>query len=137
MAGFGVESLSSVVGMDPVARFQQARQLLEDSQPREALDLLVPALHEEPRSVSLRTLLAWAYFLTAQLRHAEAELRVLVEDAPTDVWARFALGRTLERQNKLAEALPHLRMAAVMSGDPEHEVAVLRVERLLLTQTSG
>lgn len=119
--------------MDPVARFHQARQLLEDSQPREALDLLEPALREEPRSVSLRTLLAWGYFLTAQLQHAESELRVLVEDAPTDVWARFALGRTLERQNRLAEALPHLRMAAAMSGDPEHDVAVLRVERLLLT----
>jgi hypothetical protein len=49
------------------------------------------------------------------------------------VWARFALGRTLERQSRLTEALPHLRMAAVMSADPEHELAVLRVERLLST----
>ena len=119
--------------MDPVDRYQRARRLLEERQPRAALDLLVPALRDEPGSLSLRTLVAWAYFMTAQLRHAETELRTLVEDAPTDVWARFALGRTLERQSKLTEALPHLRMAAAMSGDPEHEVAVLRVERLLST----
>ena len=36
---------------------------------------------------------------------------------------------TAERQFD-AEALPHLRLAAAMSGDPEHELAVLRVERL-------
>ena len=56
---------------------------------------------------------------------------VLVEESPTDVWARFALGRVLERQSKYADALPHLRLAAVMSGDVEHEATVLRVERRL------
>jgi hypothetical protein len=58
-----------------------------------------------------------------------------VEDCPTDVWARFALGRALERQSRYAEALPHLRLAAVMSGDPEHEAAVLRAERRLAERT--
>ena len=117
--------------MDAVDRYQQARLLLEQRQPRAALDLLRPAVRDEPRSMSLRTLLAWAYFMTAQLGHAETELRALVEAAPTDVWARFALGRTLERQSRLGEALPHFKMAAAMSGDPEHDVAVLRVERML------
>jgi hypothetical protein len=37
----------------------------------------------------------------------------------------------LERQSRYADALPHLRLAAVMSGDAEHEAAVLRVERRL------
>ncbi len=123
--------LRSVDLVDAVDRFQQARQLLEERQPRAALDLLQPALEDEPDSPSLRTLVAWAYFMTAQLGRAETELRALVDRAPTDVWARFALGRTLERQSRLTEALPHLRMAAAMSGDPEHEVAVLRVERML------
>ena len=57
------------------------------------------------------------------------DLAALVEEAPTDVWARFALGRVLERQSRYADALPHMRLAAVMSGDPEHEAGVLRVER--------
>ena len=80
--------------------------------------------------MSLRTLRAWAYFQSAQLTKAETELRLLVDECPADLWARFALGRVLERQSKYDEALPHLRLAAVMSADPEHEAAVLRVERL-------
>ena len=45
----------------------------------------------------------------------------LVDECPTDLWARYALGRVLERQSKFADALPHMRLAAVMSGDVEHE----------------
>lgn len=119
--------------MDAVDRYQEARRLLENRQPRPALDLLLPAVKGDPDSPSLRTLFAWGYFMSAQLGRAETELRQLVQRAPTDVWARFALGRTLERQSRLDDALPHLRMAAVMSADPEHEVAVLRVERMLAT----
>ena len=72
---------------------------------------------------------AWAWMIRAQLAKAEAELRGLVAENPSDDWAQHALGRVLERQGRGAEGLPHLRLAAAMSGDPEHEVAVLRVER--------
>jgi Flp pilus assembly protein TadD len=74
---------------------------------------------------------AWAYLIRVQLGKAEEELRALVEDDPSDVWARHALGRALERQSRQAEALPHLRLAAVMSGDPVHVTAVSRVETWL------
>jgi predicted Zn-dependent protease len=117
--------------MDSVERYHEAWRLLEEHQPRDAIAVLDPAVEEEPQSTSLRTLRAWAYFQSAHLTGAEADLRMIVEERPTDVWARFALGRTLERQSRLADALPHLRLAAVMSGDPEHETAVLRVERRL------
>ena len=46
------------------------------------------------------------------------------------------LGRALERQSRYADALPHLRLAAAMSGDAEHEASVLRVERRL-AESSG
>jgi predicted Zn-dependent protease len=118
-------------GAHPVEAYHRAWQLLEQQQPREAIALLDPALDQEPGSTSLRTLRAWAYFQSAQLGRAENELAGLVDDCPTDVWARFALGRVLERQSKYADALPHLRLAAVMSGDAEHEAGVLRVERRL------
>jgi predicted Zn-dependent protease len=117
--------------MDSVQRYHEAWRLLEGRQPRDAIKLLDPALREQPQSTSLRTLRAWAYFQSAHLAGAESDLRMIVEERPTDVWARFALGRTLERQSRLQDALPHLRLAAVMSGDPEHETAVLRVERML------
>jgi tetratricopeptide (TPR) repeat protein len=115
----------------PADAYQQAWSLLEASAPLKAIEILDPAIELEPASTSLRTLRAWAYFKSAQLQRAEADLLVLVEEAPTDVWARFALGRVLERQSRYAAALPHLRLAAVMSGDVEHEASVLRVERRL------
>ncbi|MBA2465013.1 MAG: tetratricopeptide repeat protein [Nocardioidaceae bacterium] len=115
----------------PADAYQQAWELIEASAPLDAIKILDPALTVEPTSSSLRTLRAWAYFKSAQLQRAERDLALLVEASPTDVWARFALGRVLERQSRYADALPHLRLAAVMSGDAEHEVAVLRVERRL------
>ena len=121
----------------PADAYHEAWRLLEERQPQQALALLDPAIEAEPDSASLRTLRAWAYFQSAQLGRAEAELSALVDDCPTDVWARFALGRVLERQSKYADALPHLRLAAVMSGDAEHEAGVLRVERRLVETGAG
>lgn len=115
----------------PSEAYQKAWELLERSAPREALELLEPAVEAEPEARSLRSLRAWAYFMRVQLAKAEADLKVVVEQDPSDIWARHTLGRTLARQSRFAEALPHLRLAAAMSGDPEHEAAVLRVERRL------
>ena len=86
----------------PAEAYRRAWQLLEERDPRTAIELLDPAIDAEPGSTSLRTLRAWAYFQTAQLDHAESELAVLVEECPTDVWARFALGRVLERRSRYA-----------------------------------
>lgn len=122
---------NTVGAKHPADAYQQAWSLIEAAAPLKAIEILDPAIEAEPSSTSLRTLRAWAYFKSAQLQRAEADLMLLVEESPTDVWARFALGRVLERQSKYAEALPHLRLAAVMSGDAEHEAGVLRVERRL------
>lgn len=116
---------------DPASAHQLAWELLSRRAPREALELLDPAVAQEPDNYGLRSLRAWAYLVQARLGHAEEELRWLVEANPADDWARHALGRSLERQSRYADALPHLRLAAAMSGDPEHETAVLRVERRL------
>ncbi|MDQ3616974.1 MAG: tetratricopeptide repeat protein [Actinomycetota bacterium] len=114
----------------PADAYHEAWRLLEEKSPKRAIEILDPAVAQEPQSTGLRTLRAWAYFQSAQLLRAEHELEVLVEECPSDVWARFALARVLERQSRYADALPHMRLAAVMSGDPEHEAGVLRVERL-------
>jgi len=121
----------------PADVYRQAWELLEARAPQRAIEILDPALDAEPTSASLRTLRAWAYFQSAQLTRAEQDLTRLVQECPTDVWARFALGRALERQSRYADALPHLRLAAVMSGDPEHEAGVLRVERRLVESGRG
>jgi len=118
-------------GQGPESAYRTAHDLLSRRFPREALGLIEPALADEPGNTGLRTLLAWAHLQRAQLQRAEEVLRGLVEEDPSDVWAQHALGRALERQSRYAEALPHLRLAAVMSGDYDHEAAVFRVQSLL------
>jgi hypothetical protein len=56
------------------------------------------------------------------------QLVVVVELDPVDDFARFALGRCLERQSRHAEALPHYRLAAAMRPDPEYLDAITRAE---------
>lgn len=114
----------------PESAYRTAHDLLGRRAPQQALEVLEPALAQEPDNRGLRLLRAWAYLMRAQLGPATDELTQLVEEDPSDVWSRHALGRALERQSRLREALPHLRLAAAMSGDVEHELAVLRVERL-------
>ncbi len=111
----------------PESAYRVAHDLLARRAPVEALAVLEPALADDPRNTGLRSLRAWAYLIRVQLGRAEEELTSLVEDDPSDVWARHALGRALERQSRDAEALPHLRLAAAMSGDPEHVAAADRV----------
>ncbi|MFF7203712.1 MULTISPECIES: tetratricopeptide repeat protein [unclassified Streptomyces] len=72
---------------------------------------------EEPRQVAQRLLLARSYYHSAQLQRAETELRAVLELSPVEHYARLMLGRTLERQGRTADAAPHLRMAAAMSGE--------------------
>lgn len=127
----------------PESAYRVAYDLLERRAPQEALEIIETALADEAGgtgntgNTGLRCLRAWAFMMRAQLQKAEAELRDLVEVTPDDVWARHALGRVLERQSRLQEALPHLRLAAVMSGDIDHELAMLRVERLLMTKADN
>ena len=116
----------------PESAYGVAFDLLARRSPSDALTVLERALAQEPDNIGLRTLRAWAWMMRAQLGKAEDELAALVDEQPSDDWSRHALGRVLERQNRLEEALPHLRLAAAMSGDPEHEAAMLRVERQVL-----
>lgn len=115
----------------PEHAYGVAYDLLARRAAKEALEVIEPALELEPGNQGLRVLRAWAWMIRAQLSRAEEELRDLVAENPSDDWSQHALGRVLERQGRGAEALAHLRLAAVMSGDPVHVTAVTRVERSL------
>ncbi|SCG08394.1 Tetratricopeptide repeat-containing protein [Streptomyces sp. Ncost-T6T-2b] len=81
-----------------------------------ALTLLRPLLEEFAGDRAVRTLAARAYFASAQLKRAEAQLAPLVEEYPDDAFARLLYGRTLQRQNRSEEAEPHMRLAEAASA---------------------
>jgi Flp pilus assembly protein TadD len=114
--------------MDLLAEYRRATMFFEAGDPIGAARLLEPIVEAEPDNSGVRQLLARAYFQSAQLSRAEAELRVLIERAPDDHYAHHVLGRTLERQGRNAEALSHLRIAQAMRSDiPDYSSAVSRV----------
>jgi Flp pilus assembly protein TadD len=89
-------------------------------------ELLAEAEHADAQTLhgttDLRLLLARAYFGSAQLGRAEATLRQLVDEAPTDGYVHLLLGRTLQRQGRHDDARRHLSLAALL-GDYERPIA--------------
>src|SRR5690349_16837857 len=77
----------------PESAYRTAYDLLARRAPKEALEVLEPALEAEPDNTGLLALRAWAYLIRAQLQRAEADLEYLVEENPSDDWAQHALGR--------------------------------------------
>ncbi|QYC42257.1 Tetratricopeptide repeat protein [Nonomuraea coxensis DSM 45129] len=82
----------------------------------EAARHLAAVVAEAPGDVAARLLLARAYYHSAQLGRAEAELRQVIERDPAEAYAYLLLGRTLERRSRPQEAAPYLRLHAVMTG---------------------
>jgi Flp pilus assembly protein TadD len=104
--------------------FRRAESLVAQRRPLDALAALAPVLEAEPDSSSVHLLAGRAYLGSAQLRRAEqAFLRVLELD-PTDHYARFALGKALQRQSRLTEAQTQLRLAVAMHPAPEYQEAL-------------
>jgi len=108
-------------------RFRNAEQLVERRRPLDALKELEPLLADEPDKPSVQLLAGRAYFHSAQLRRAERAFTRVLELDPTDHYARFVLGRTLQRLGRLAEALAQLRMASAMNPIPEYLEAISEV----------
>jgi Flp pilus assembly protein TadD len=74
---------------------------------------LEPVLHG---TTDLRLLLARAYFRSAQFGRAETTLRVIVEETPTEGYAHYLLGRTLQRRGRHEEARRWLALAEILGG---------------------
>ncbi|ONK09949.1 tetratricopeptide repeat protein [Streptomyces sp. MP131-18] len=110
-----------------VIAYRAAEALLEARDPRGALKLLDPLITVHPENTAARLLRARAFFLGAQLRLAELEFQLVLEREPDNSFAHFALGRTLERAGRDAEALRHFRLAAALDPRPDY-VAAARFE---------
>jgi Flp pilus assembly protein TadD len=117
--------------VDLLEEYRRATFAFESGDPLAASKMLEPIVEAEPHNAAVRQLLARAYFNSAQLAGAEAQLRTLVEQNPSDHYAHHVLGRTLERAGRFREALPHLRLAAVMKDHRDYAEALQRVETWL------
>lgn len=101
----------------PAERWERARLFFDAGDYAAAARVLGGLVEEVPEQTGPRLLLARAYYHSAQLRRAEAELRIIVERDPVEHYARLMLGRTLERQGRAEEARSHTRIASALAGD--------------------
>ena len=75
---------------------------------------LEKAKRREPRKASIREALGIAYFRIHRYDEAATEFRAMLELAPNDDYAHYALGRCLEKQGHAAEANGHYKLASSM-----------------------
>jgi Flp pilus assembly protein TadD len=94
--------------------FQKGRAQLKDGMAAQATVSLEKAKRREPDKASIRELLGIAYFRLRRWSEAEAEFRAMLELAPTDDYAHYALGRSLEKQGRQHEANGEYKLASAL-----------------------
>ena len=99
---------------DAYELFQEGRSRLRKGMTAQATVPLERARRLEPDKASIRESLGIAYFRLRRWSEAEAEFRAVLELSPTDHYAHYALGRTLEKLGRNAEANGHYKLASVM-----------------------
>jgi Flp pilus assembly protein TadD len=100
--------------------FQEGRKRLRSGLTAQATVPLEKAKRLEPAKASIREALGIAYFRLSRWRDAEREFRAIVEElSPTDHYAHYALGRSLEHLGKTTEANGHYKLASSMKPSSE------------------
>ena len=108
--------------------FQQGRRHLQKGMAAQATVPLEKAKRREPNKASIRESLGIAYFRIGRYDEAAAEFRAILELAPNDDYAHYALGRCLEKQGRIAEANRHYKLAS--SLDPRSDQYRARIRDL-------
>jgi Flp pilus assembly protein TadD len=111
---------------DAYELYQEGRRRLKQGQTAQATVPLEKAKRLEPGKASIREALGIAYFRIRRWREAEAEFRAVLELSPTDHYAHYALGRTLEKQGREAEANGHYKLASSMQPASRQYAARIR-----------
>lgn len=111
------------------ALFREGQKRLRKGMTAQATVPLEKAKRLEPAKASIREALGIAYFRLHRWQDAEREFRTIVEDlSPTDDYAHYALGRSLEHLGRAAEANGHYKLASSMS--PSSETYASRIKDL-------
>jgi Flp pilus assembly protein TadD len=100
--------------------FQQGREHLAKGRAAQATVALEKAKAREPDKASIREALGIAYFRIKRYSEAETEFRKMLELAPVDDYAHYALGRCLEKLGREAEANGHYKLASSMRPGSAH-----------------
>jgi tetratricopeptide (TPR) repeat protein len=94
---------------------QRGQALLERRHYAQAAIVLQRADRLEPRRGSILEALGRAYFNSGQAERARATFEALLEVDPSSHYGHFALGQSLKRLGRRAEAGTHLRLAVALS----------------------
>jgi len=94
--------------------FQNGRRLLERRDFHAATVPLTRARRLEPDKSSVREALGRAYFGARRYREAAGEFQAVIAQHPTDDYALFCLGRSLQQLGRYAEARAPLALAATL-----------------------
>ena len=90
---------------------------------------LEKAKRREPRKASIREALGIAYFRIHRYEEAASEFRKMLELAPVDDYAHYALGRCLEKQGRQAEANGHYKLASSLRpGQADYESRIRNLD---------
>jgi Flp pilus assembly protein TadD len=105
--------------------FQQGREHLAKGRAAQATVALEKAKAREPEKASIREALGIAYFRIKRYPEAETEFRKMLELAPVDDYAHYALGRCLEKLGREAEANGHYKLASSLRpGESAYEARI-------------
>jgi tetratricopeptide (TPR) repeat protein len=94
--------------------FCRGAEFLEDGHPAQASLYLSRALSLEPGKNSIREALARAEFALGRYEHAAQLFEEVVETAPVNDYAHYALARCLRLLGRREEARGHLRLARAL-----------------------
>ena len=109
--------------------FQEGRARLKQGRAAQATVPLEKAKRREPQKASIREALGIAYFRLQRWRDAEQEFRAMLDLAPVDDYAHYALGRCLEKQGRAHEANGHYKLArSLRPGSEDYAKRVLDLD---------
>jgi Flp pilus assembly protein TadD len=94
--------------------FQRGTELLEAGHHHQAAVPLARARDLMPDKTSIREALGRALFGAQRYEQAAREFQAVVDRAPTDDYALFCLGRSLQQLGRHAEARQPLALAACL-----------------------
>ncbi len=108
-----LRGLPTLVAVNDVYHlFQRGMALLEAGDHHQAAVPLARARDLDPEKTSIREALGRALFHVQRYEEAAAEFAAIVERAPTNDYALFCLGRSLQQLGRHAEARCPLAQAA-------------------------